>query len=157
MYAMFLRNGWAVEQDEAEAVRLLVLATDMAIANQNLEARGRSNPLGSYGGTLERANAKKSSAAVSQLVMAIYELGVSFKMGWGVPKDKINATYYLNMAAQLGDVDAQIELGHCFLRGDGVKQNKKQAAFWFRKAESHGARMVQMQWIWKDKYNMTEE
>lgn len=61
------------------------------------------------------------------------------------------------MAAQLGDIDAQIELGHCYLRGDGVKKSKKQAAQWFRKAEDQGARMVQMQWIWKEKYDNTPE
>ena len=38
-------------------------------------------------------------------------------------------------------------------RGDGVKPNKKEAAKWFRMAEKQGARLVQMQWIWKDKYN----
>ena len=40
-----------------------------------------------------------------------------------------------------------------FLRGDGVKQNKIKAAHWFRRAEKKGARLVQMQWIWKEKYN----
>jgi TPR repeat protein len=37
--------------------------------------------------------------------------------------------------------------------GDGVKPSKKMAASWFRKAEKQGARLVQMQWIWKEKYN----
>lgn len=40
--------------------------------------------------------------------------------------------------------------------GDGVKPNKKMAATWFRKAEEQGARLVQMQWIWKEKYDNVE-
>lgn len=120
MYALFLRHGWAIKKDDKEAVRLLVLATDMVLSNHRLDDIVKNNPLGDCtlkpliidAGSLQRANHRKSSATVSQLVMAIYELGISFKMGWGVPKDKVKAAYYLDMAANLGDMDAQIELGH---------------------------------------------
>lgn len=84
---------------------------------------------------------------------------MSFLQGWGAKKNQERAAYYFKLAAQLGDADAQIALAECFLRylnlnrGDGVKPSKKQAASWFRKAEKQGARLVQMQWIWKDKYN----
>lgn len=64
MFAMFLRHGWAVEKDEIEAVRLLVLATDMTLSNQALDLK--ANPLGEYAGSLQRANFKKSSATVSR-------------------------------------------------------------------------------------------
>jgi hypothetical protein len=41
------------------------------------------------------------SAAKGELVMAIYELGVSFRHGWGVQKDKKTACYYFKIAAEL--------------------------------------------------------
>ncbi|KAJ3045561.1 splicing factor [Rhizophlyctis rosea] len=91
--------------------------------------------------------------ATTELTLAIYELAMSFKQGWGVTKNKSTATYYLTIAAQLGDVDAQQELGEAYLRGDGVKRDKKVAAKWFREAEKNGAKMVSMQWIHKEKYD----
>ena len=78
---------------------------------------------------------------------------MSFKQGWGVTKNKSTATYYLTIAAQLGDPDAQQELGEAYLRGEGVKRDKKIAAKWFREAEKNGAKMVSMQWIHKEKYD----
>ncbi|EGF82011.1 hypothetical protein BATDEDRAFT_36677 [Batrachochytrium dendrobatidis JAM81] len=109
--------------------------------------------------TLSRASKQNSPSppSLNELVLAVYELAISFKQGWGVPKSKITAVYYLNMAAELGDPDAQMELAECYLRGDGIKPNKQKAAFWLRKAEQQGARLVQMQWIWKDKYNVADE
>lgn len=94
---------------------------------------------------------------------------MSLQQGWGVARDLEKAAYYFQLAANLGDCDAQVALAESFLRfllfhyghaniktivrGDGVKHSKQLAAFWFRKAEKQGARLVQMQWIWKDKYN----
>ena len=105
---------------------------------------------------LELQTEVKQKASITEVVMAIFELAMSFKMGWGVPKNKVTAVYYLNMAAELGDPDAQVELGECYFRGDGIKANKKMAAHWFRKAEKQGVRLVQMQWIWKDKYDLSD-
>jgi TPR repeat protein len=36
------------------------------------------------------------------------------------------------------------------MRGEGVLQDKKMAAKWYREAEKQGAKMVGMQWIWKE-------
>ncbi|KAL2915840.1 hypothetical protein HK105_204541 [Polyrhizophydium stewartii] len=110
--------------------------------------------------TLSRASRQGSAStppSLSELVLAIFELAMSFKQGWGLPKNKITAVYYLNMAAELGDPDAQIELAECYLRGDGIKPNKQKAAYWLRRAEKQGARLVQMQWIWKEKYNSPDD
>eukprot|EP00842_Homolaphlyctis_polyrhiza_P006101 jgi/Hompol1/6492/HPOL_000782-RA len=100
-----------------------------------------------------RKHTEPAPPSLSELLLAIYELAMSFKQGWGVPQNKITAVYYLSMAAELGDADAQVELAECYLRGDGIKPNKMMAAHWFRKAEKQGVRLVQMQWIWKEKYD----
>ncbi|KAI8825605.1 uncharacterized protein EV422DRAFT_513494 [Fimicolochytrium jonesii] len=147
MYAMSMRHGWGCPKDEVEAVQLLQKAAETAVMDLNMGVgSGRSNK-----GSQSASALKK--VATTELTLAIYELAMSFKQGWGVPKSKTTSVYYLAIAAQLGDVDAQQELGECYLRGDGVKRDKKVAAKWFREAEKQGAKMVSMQWIWKDKYN----
>jgi TPR repeat protein len=141
LFAISTRHGWGVKQDEKEAFRLLSLVTDRAGMEEDL----------------------KQVTSTFQIPLALFEVGTAFHQGWGVPQDKKKAAYYFNQAAQLGDPDAQIALAECFLRyslfnsrGDGVKPNKKMAATWFRKAEEQGARLVQMQWIWKEKYDSVE-
>ncbi|TPX58567.1 hypothetical protein SpCBS45565_g07964 [Spizellomyces sp. 'palustris'] len=140
MYAMSMRHGWGCQKNEQEAVRLLQKAAETAVMDLNMGI-----------GTSMKGTLKK--IATTELTLAIYELAMSFKQGWGVQKSKTTATYYMTIAAQLGDVDAQQELGECYLRGEGVKRDKKMAAKWFREAEKQGAHMVSMQWIWKPKYD----
>ena len=44
---------------------------------------------------------------------------------------------YFQVAARLGDPDAQQELGFCYASGKGCKKDKKEAAKWYRTAVSH--------------------
>lgn len=44
------------------------------------------------------------------------------------------------------------ELGLVYLRGDGIKSDKKLAASWLRLAEKNGRKGVGQSWIWKEKY-----
>jgi hypothetical protein len=43
---------------------------------------------------------------------------------------------YFKVAARLGDVDAQQELGFCYANGKGCKKDLKEAAKWYRAAVS---------------------
>ncbi|KNC99666.1 uncharacterized protein SPPG_05047 [Spizellomyces punctatus DAOM BR117] len=91
--------------------------------------------------------------ARSFLPLPLYEVGVCYHQGWGVPKSKSTALYYFQLAAQLGDADAQAEVGYLYLRGgNGVKRDKKRAARWLREAVKGGKRIVGEQWIWKEKW-----
>ena len=40
--------------------------------------------------------------------------------------------------AEQGDVDAQFNLGWCYYMGEGVPQDKAEAAKWYRKAAEQG-------------------
>ncbi|KAJ9070406.1 hypothetical protein DSO57_1008447 [Entomophthora muscae] len=62
------------------------------------------------------------SAAKHELTIAIHELGICFRHGWGVSRNKETAAYYFELAADLGDPDSQNELGHCYMYGEGVKR-----------------------------------
>ena len=41
---------------------------------------------------------------------------MSLQQGWGVARDLEKAAYYFQLAANLGDCDAQAALAECFLR-----------------------------------------
>ena len=57
---------------------------------------------------MDRAEAM--SMARKELVMALYELGMSYLKGWGVAKDKPVAFTYFKIAADL--VRIQTHIGH---------------------------------------------
>ncbi|MBR5681173.1 MAG: sel1 repeat family protein, partial [Clostridia bacterium] len=44
----------------------------------------------------------------------------------------------LQKAAEQGDAEAQNDLGHCYVIGDGVEKDEKEAVKWFRKAAEQG-------------------
>lgn len=74
---------------------------------------------------LQESGMKKGGAAKGELVLAIYELGNSYRHGWGVPKkDPVAAKQYYETAANLGDVDAMNETAWCYLTGFGTKKDK---------------------------------
>lgn len=60
------------------------------------------------------------------------------RQGWGVKKDRKVALSYFELAASLGDADAQQELAFCYLKGKGTKVDKMKAAKFFRLAEAQG-------------------
>ncbi|KAG8814209.1 hypothetical protein FRC17_001246, partial [Serendipita sp. 399] len=70
----------------------------------------------------------------------------------GVETDKKLAVSYFQVAARLGDVDAQLELGFCFANGKGCKKDLKESAKWYRAAVAQGASTVGLAWIYKPKY-----
>ncbi|CEP15306.1 hypothetical protein [Parasitella parasitica] len=99
------------------------------------------------------SNAVSASASKGELIMAIYELGVSFRHGWGCKKNKETAVYYFKIAADLNDADAQNDLGHCYYHGHGVKKNLYMAAKYYRMADKQGQGIMGNNWIWKSKYD----
>ncbi|GAA5806240.1 hypothetical protein HPULCUR_011771 [Helicostylum pulchrum] len=94
-----------------------------------------------------------TSATKGELIMAIYELGVSFRHGWGCKKNKETAVYYFKIAADLNDADAQNDLGHCYYHGHGVKKDMFLAAKYYRLADKQGQGIMGNSWIWKSKYD----
>lgn len=68
--------------------------------------------------TIDRKSAMLG--ARKELVMALYELGMSFLKGWGVAKDKVVAFHYFKLAA---------DLVHCFLLFETLLDNLFLVAF----------------------------
>ncbi|KAF7720972.1 hypothetical protein EC973_005656 [Apophysomyces ossiformis] len=133
-YGIALRHGWGCRQDAVAAVMHLQKAAECAVHD------------------LEMGIASSTKVAKSELVLAIHELGVCFRHGWGVPKNAEMAVYYFQIAANLGDADAQNDLAFCYERGIGVKKDIFKAAKYYRMAIKQGRGLVGNSWVMKEKY-----
>ncbi|KAI9205727.1 uncharacterized protein BJ171DRAFT_567067 [Polychytrium aggregatum] len=129
---------------------------------RSLNARGSIITLDSFSGVIGGDGPAGDShldyeTVRSFLPLPLFELGMCYHQGWGVPVSQLTAVYYYQLAAQLGDPDAQAELAESYLSGIGVRKNKKMAAKWFRKAAERGLSFVNNSWIWEDKYNDSQD
>ncbi|KAG0279433.1 hypothetical protein BGZ95_001252, partial [Linnemannia exigua] len=102
-------------------------------------------------GSMDRTAAM--SMARKELVMALYELGMSYLKGWGVSKDKPVAFTYFKIAADLGDPDSQNETALCYYEGIGIEKDMYESAKYYRMASAQGASQLGNSWIWKPKYD----
>lgn len=136
LYGVSLRHGWGCKKNEHVAFQYLQKAAEHAVEDLT-----------------NIANTVNASASKGEFIMAIYELGVSFRHGWGCKKDKESAVYFFKIAADLGDPDAQNDLGHCYYQGQGVKKDLSMAAKYYRKADKQGQGIMGNSWIWKSKYD----
>jgi TPR repeat protein len=137
LYGISLRHGWGCRPNCALAFQYLQTAAEHAVHN-----------------LLQQDAMLLASKA--ELIMAIYELGVSFQQGWGVMRNKEVAFYYFEMAANLGDLDAMNDLAFCYLHGRGVRKDVFRAAKYYRMAAKQGQGLVGNSWIWKKKYDIVE-
>ncbi|KAI8378951.1 hypothetical protein BD560DRAFT_324737 [Blakeslea trispora] len=136
LYGVSLRHGWGCKKNEHTAFQYLQKAAEHAVED-----------LANITSTVN------TSASKGELIMAIYELGVSFRHGWGCKKNKESAVQFFKIAADLGDPDAQNDLGHCYYQGQGVKKDLYMAAKYYRKADKQGQGIMGNSWIWKSKYD----
>ncbi|KAF9935244.1 hypothetical protein BGZ67_003462 [Mortierella alpina] len=134
MYGLSVRHGWGCTANRVLAFQYLQKSAEHAV------------------GDLNSRDSFTSTAAKGELVLAIYELGICFRHGWGVDKDKKTAVYYFEIAADLGDPDAQNDLAWCYYHGIGVKKDMFKSAKYYRLAAAQGQELIGNSWIWKDKY-----
>lgn len=55
-----------------------------------------------------------------------------------MPKDQVEAVKWYRKAAEQGHASAQINLGVCYVNGDGVEKDQVEAVKWYRKAAEQG-------------------
>jgi TPR repeat protein len=151
MWGLCLRHGWGVPKDEKQGFVWLRQACEIAVGEFE-ELQGIPSGVKPTKGTDFSESALKGVKA--ELVLAIYEVGQCFFQGWGVERDRTMGfvglscllAYHTNvemfqnyflLAARLGDVDAQQELGFCYSNGKGCKKDRKEAARWYRAAVRH--------------------
>jgi TPR repeat protein len=79
-----------------------------------------------------------SIAADQGSPQAISQLASAHRAGLLGPKDDIAAMEVYRKYADRGDADAQVELGWCYIRGDGVEKNGLEGFRWWKQAALRG-------------------
>ena len=86
-----------------------------------------------------REGAKWLSKAVRHgHVEAMYNLGIAYRYGHGVPENRRKAFYYINLAAEAGVPNAPFYLGYLYMEGIGVRKNHSLGIQWYEKAAMGG-------------------
>ncbi|CDS01052.1 hypothetical protein [Sporisorium scitamineum] len=138
MFGMALREGWGARKDPVKGFTWIQRAAARAGEMMSTSATPKTD--------------SELKAIKSELKLSVYELGKCFCYGWGVKMDKHMALEYFELAAKLGDADAQAEAGALYAAGKGCKKDLKKAAMYYRMAEAGGYDTVGLSWIHKDKY-----
>ncbi|TKY88188.1 hypothetical protein EX895_002898 [Sporisorium graminicola] len=138
MFGMALREGWGARKDPVKGFTWIQRAAARAGEMMSTTAAPKTD--------------SELKAIKSELKLSVYELGKCFCYGWGVKMDKHMALEYFELAAKLGDADAQAEAGALYAVGKGCKKDLKKAAMYYRMAEAGGYDTVGLSWIHKDKY-----
>lgn len=146
MWGMTLREGWGARKDPRKGFEWIQRAA--ARAGELMQAA--SSPTGVHGHRTTEAELK---AIRSELKLSVYELGKCFCHGWGVKMDKHMALEYFELAAKLGDADAQAEAGALYAAGKGCKKDLKKAAKYYRMAAAQGYDLIGLSWVWKPKFD----
>jgi len=147
LYALACRHGWGVKRNEAEAVVWLrkaveVSGLDLAASSVDIQSPKTSRATIPQG----------TKAHQTTLALSIYELAMSYRHGWGTDADASQALRLFEMAANLGDVDALVQVAECYRDGVGCKRDLKRAAEALRRAEGLGVVVVGESWRVKGKY-----
>ena len=116
------------------ALLALVLALAAPVAAQDFAAGWAAYKRGDYAAALRefRPLADQGNAK------ALFNLGVMYDKGQGVPQDYAEAERWYRQAADQGVASAQYYLGFMYANGQGVPQDHAEAARWYRKAADQG-------------------
>lgn len=144
LYALACRHGWGMRPNQEEGVAWLRKAIDgSGLEVSNVEDQLAASRTPKENSADEAAERRKRKA---QFALAIYELGISYMNGWGIPKDKSLALRCFEIAGNWGDCDALAEAGFCYTQGVGCKKDLKKAAALYRKAADGGMSMAGNSW-----------
>ncbi|KAL9559313.1 hypothetical protein MBANPS3_000487 [Mucor bainieri] len=136
-YGLALRHGWGCRKSPAIALRYLQKTTNEFTPNELQTALSRLI----------------DATKLESLACSVYELGEFFWHGWEVPKSVAMATWYFQLASNMGNPNAMNDLGFCFRYGHGVTKDDQQAAKLYRKAAKHGFSLENNSWIWDSQYD----
>lgn len=112
-----------------------------------IEIKNSQYSISKYGDVIyERETAKVSEPqknlykkAVRGDADAMYQYGYTFLVGENTSVDYIEAIRWFKLAANKKNADAYVQLGRCFDKGLGVKQDKNRAKYYFAEAVKLGS------------------
>lgn len=139
----YYEEGLGVEKNHEQAVYWWQEAARLGSskAKNILQTMDHDIPVASIG---EKAVTRSSDAFFQPIsVSQMYELGKSYALGQGVPRNPEEAVKWWQKAAEQENVAAQFNLGVCYENGVGVLQNSELAVFWYTKAAEQGHAVAQ--------------
>ena len=143
LYALACRHGWGMRPNQAEGVAWLKRAVD----SSSLEFMADKDPLSiAAPGEKPAPMTLEQRTRKAQFALAIYELGMSYMNGWGIPRDRSLALRCFEIAGSWGDNDALAEAGFCYGQGIGCRKDLKKAAGFYRRAADGGMSMAGQSW-----------
>lgn len=145
LYALACRHGWGMRANQAEGVAWLKRAVDSSgfefATDPDADPLSTAGPDNKAGPMTPEQRSRKA-----QFALAIYELGMSYMNGWGIPRDRSLAVRCFEIAGSWGDNDALAEAGFCYTQGVGCKKDLKKAAAFYRRAAEGGMSMAGNSW-----------
>ncbi len=133
-------------QYAALANRKLALTAPMAQTGvsdaADADAMRRAIALAQQGSAADALALFKTSAAAGS-ALGEYELGYSYAIGRGVPRDPVQAMSWYRMAAAHDYAPAQNNIGNLYEQGAGVAVDRAEAAKWYRLAAAQGYAIAQ--------------
>lgn len=143
LYALACRHGWGMRANQAEGVSWLKRAVD----SSSLEFMADKDPLSTAPpGEKQSPMTPEQKTRKAQFALAIYELGMSYMHGWGIPRDRALALRCFEISGSWGDNDALAEAGFCYAQGVGCKKDLHKAAGFYRRAADGGMSMAGQSW-----------
>jgi TPR repeat protein len=128
----------AAEEQRALAEEQKTTAEEQRQQADEILARGMNIigklPSGMDNETKQEAFALFQAGAKHGDATAMYDLGVFFQNGYGVPQDYTQAREWFEKAAAKDYADAMYNLGLLFGNGQGVQQDYTKAREWYEKA-----------------------
>lgn len=102
------------------------------------EAQSNLGVMLASNGDYQQAAYWYKQAALAGISTAMYNLGVLYFNGQGVPKDYSIAHRWFDSAARRGNAYAQLQLGLMSLTGQGMPKDPNQEFYWYQKAAEQG-------------------
>jgi TPR repeat protein len=120
-------------------------------SQQFLDRIGSARQTPKLARTATQMSIAKQATRRELVPLTIFELGICYFYGWGVKRARNISIFYIDIAASLGDSQAQNFLGNVYERGLGVKKSKFLAAKYYRMDQASNE--IEKPWIMKAKYN----
>ena len=92
----------------------------------------------SLGGCFDKSDKTTVESGNPEDADALFNLGVLYENGRGVPQDDAEAVKWYRKAAEQGSASAQYNLGLLYGAGQGVPQDYAEAVKWYRKPAEQG-------------------
>jgi len=123
------------QENELNSMQQTLLASFLKLAAECAETQAPASTPQSTSTTSSSSTPKPKQGSAAELVTQAENYRYGLK---GVTRNPAKAVELYRQAANMGDAEAQYQLGTCYDLGNGVAQDYKQAVHWYTKAANQG-------------------